>query len=89
MPILDQGKVWACTGFALATIAHYLLRRRKIHPDKSRVSPAMMFEMARRYDDYTGENIRIERARRHERLVPARRLHRAALAVAGTQAVGA
>ena len=56
VPILDQGKVWACTGFALATIAHYLLRRRKIHPDKSRVSPAMMFEMARRYDDYTGEN---------------------------------
>jgi len=46
---------WACTGFALATVVHYLLRRRTTHPDHSIVSEAMLFEMARRYDDYTGE----------------------------------
>jgi len=47
---------WACTGFALATVVHCLLRRRAIHPDHSTVSEAMLFEMARRYDDYTGES---------------------------------
>jgi hypothetical protein len=47
---------WACTGFALATVVHYLLRRRQTLPDLSEVSEAMLFEMARRYDDYTGEN---------------------------------
>jgi hypothetical protein len=30
VPILDQGEEGACTGFGLATIAHYLLRRRQV-----------------------------------------------------------
>lgn len=47
---------WACTGFALATVVHYLLRRRTIHRDPTVVSEAMLFEMARRYDDYTGDS---------------------------------
>ena len=47
---------WACTGFALATVVHYLLRKRAVHPDHSTVSEAMLFEMARRHDDYTGDN---------------------------------
>ena len=47
---------WACTGFALATVVHYLLRKREVHPDHSVVSEAMLFEMARRHDDYTGDN---------------------------------
>ena len=46
---------WACTGFALSTIVHYLLRKRAVHPDRSIVSAAMLFEMARRHDDYTGD----------------------------------
>lgn len=46
---------WACTGFALATVVHYLLRRRETHRDNSLVSEAMLFEMARRHDDYTGD----------------------------------
>ena len=46
---------WACTGFALSTVVHYLLRRRTTHADHTIVSEAMLFEMARRYDDYTGE----------------------------------
>lgn len=51
-----QSTAWACTGFALATVVHYLLRRRTTHRDDSIVSEAMLFEMARRYDDYTGES---------------------------------
>ncbi len=50
-----QSTAWACTGFALATVVHYLLRRRATHRDETIVSEAMLFEMARRHDDYTGE----------------------------------
>ena len=56
VPILDQGKEGACTGFGLATVANYLLRRRKIIPDVKPVSPRMIYEMARRYDEWPGEN---------------------------------
>ncbi len=51
-----HGTAWACTGFALSTVAHYLLRRREVHRDEANVSSAMFFEMARRYDDYTGDS---------------------------------
>jgi hypothetical protein len=54
IPVLHQGKSWACTGFALATVVHYMLRRREINPDWTEVSPAMLFEMARRHDEYPG-----------------------------------
>ena len=56
VPILDQGKEGACTGFGLATVANYLLRRRKRVPDAIAVSPRMIYEMARRYDEWPGEN---------------------------------
>ncbi len=46
VPILDQGMEGACTGFGLATVAHYLLKRRKTHPDPTPVSPRMIYEMA-------------------------------------------
>jgi len=39
LPILDQGREDACTGFALATVVHYLLRRRQVDPDTAAVSP--------------------------------------------------
>jgi hypothetical protein len=55
-PILDQGEEGACTGFGLATVAHYLLRRRKVVPDTKEVSPWMIYEMARRYDEWPGES---------------------------------
>ena len=32
-PILNQGHEGACTGFGLATVANYLLRRRQVVPD--------------------------------------------------------
>lgn len=55
VPILDQGQEGACTGFGLATVANYLLRRRKVVPDATMVSPRMLYDMARRYDEWPGE----------------------------------
>jgi len=56
VPILDQGQEGACTGFGLAAVAHFLLNRRKVVPDPTRVSPRMIYEMARRYDEWPGED---------------------------------
>ena len=56
VPVLDQGQEGACTGFGLATVAHYLLKSRKIHPDTDPVSPRMFYEMARRYDEWEGSD---------------------------------
>ena len=56
VPILDQGTEGACTGFGLATVAQYLLRRRAVVPDPEPVSPRMFYEMAKRYDDWPGED---------------------------------
>ena len=55
VPILDQGEEGACTGFGLATVANYLLRRRKVIPDRTPVSPWMFYSMAKRYDEWRGE----------------------------------
>jgi hypothetical protein len=55
VPILDQGTEGACTGFGLATVVHYLLRTRKVVPDPEAVSPRMLYDMARRYDEWPGE----------------------------------
>ena len=55
VPILDQGQEGACTGFGLATVANYLLLRRKVVPDPISVSPRMLYEMAKRYDEWPGE----------------------------------
>jgi len=56
VPILDQGREGACTGFGLATVIHYLLRSRRVVPDRGEVSPWMLYDMARRYDEWPGEN---------------------------------
>ena len=50
--ILNQGQEGACTGFALAAVANYLLHNQG---QTRRVSPRMMYEMARRYDEWPGE----------------------------------
>ena len=55
VPILDQGAEGACTGFGLATVTNYLLRKRKEVKGKDSVSPRMMYEMAKRYDEWPGE----------------------------------
>jgi len=55
VPVLDQGQEGACTGFGLATVANYLLRGRRVLPDTKPVSPRMLYEMAKRYDEWPGE----------------------------------
>jgi len=56
LPVLDQGKDGACTGFALATVANYLLRVRGKDPEADEVSAWMLYAMAKRYDEWPGEN---------------------------------
>lgn len=51
--ILNQGQEGACTGFALSAVINYLLNKRGI---KRVVSPRMLYEMARCYDEWPGEN---------------------------------
>ncbi|HEY7767544.1 C1 family peptidase [Longimicrobium sp.] len=55
VPVLNQGREGACTGYALATVAHYLLRTRQRVPDTGDVSPKMLYDLARRYDEWPGE----------------------------------
>jgi hypothetical protein len=50
--VLDQGNEGACTGFALSAAINFLLDRRGI---KRVVSPRMLYEMARCYDEWPGE----------------------------------
>jgi papain like protease len=56
VPILDQGREGACTGFGLATVIHYLLRTRAVVPDRRAVSARMLYDMARRYDEWPGDS---------------------------------
>lgn len=56
VPVLDQGNEGACTAFGLATVAHALLRTRKPVPDDNLVSARMLYDMARRYDEWGGES---------------------------------
>jgi hypothetical protein len=55
VPILNQGTEGACTGFGLATVANYLLRKRKVVADPKPVSARMIYAMAKRYDEWPGE----------------------------------
>lgn len=56
VPVLDQGTEGACTGFGLATVCNYLLRTRDIEPDEAPVSPFMLYQLAKRYDEWPGED---------------------------------
>jgi len=53
LSILDQGRQGACTGFGLAAVINYL---RATRGQAEQVSPAMLFAMAKRYDQWPGEN---------------------------------
>ncbi|RJG13549.1 peptidase C1 [Pseudomonas cavernicola] len=55
--ILDQGREGACTGFGLACVVNYL-RWRKNGNGKvpESVSPRMLYNYARRYDEFAGED---------------------------------
>ncbi|MBS0179659.1 MAG: C1 family peptidase [Nitrospira sp.] len=57
--ILDQGTEGACTGFALSAVINYQLAYRNLINVRDRdraVSPRMLYEMARRYDEWPGED---------------------------------
>ncbi len=59
--ILDQGKEGACTGFALAAVINFHLVKNKCCTargirGKDGVSPKMLYDMARRYDEWPGQN---------------------------------
>lgn len=55
IPILNQGYEGACTGFGLATVVNYLLTTRTVVSDCNPVSPRMLYELAKRYDEWPGE----------------------------------
>ncbi len=65
VPVLNQEGEGegACTGFALATVCHYLLRRRKVHPDKAEVSARMLYKMAKRTNEWPGDKYKGQNAR--------------------------
>lgn len=55
--ILDQGQEGACTGFGLACVVNYLRWRKQGLPTRiESVSPRMLYNFARRYDEYEGED---------------------------------
>ncbi len=55
--ILDQGQEGACTGFGLACVVNYLRWRKGGWPQRMEsVSPRMLYNFARRYDEYAGED---------------------------------
>lgn len=56
--ILDQGQEGACTGYGLAAAVNYLLWRQSgmKMKKKDRVSPRMLYTLARYYDEWPDEN---------------------------------
>lgn len=55
--ILDQGQEGACTGFGLACVVNFLRWRKAGYPAQlPGVSPRMLYTLARRYDEYAGED---------------------------------
>ncbi len=51
--ILNQGQEGACTGFALAAVVNFL---RTLQGHTTQVSPRMLYELARRYDEWPGQD---------------------------------
>lgn len=58
--VLDQGVEGACTGFGLAACINYLRFHRQIEKGEkaptSSVSPGMLYQLARIYDEWDGED---------------------------------
>jgi hypothetical protein len=55
--ILDQGQEGACTGFGLACMVNYLRWCKQGYSSSlESVSPRMLYNYARRYDEYAGED---------------------------------
>jgi len=58
--VLNQGKEGACTGFGLAAVVNFLIHNRSDTPPLMKegegASARMLYEMAKRYDEWEGEN---------------------------------
>jgi hypothetical protein len=55
--ILAQGREGACTGFGLTCVINYMRWIKERTPtDMTSVSPRMLYTLARRHDEYEGEN---------------------------------
>ncbi|MEG1040905.1 MAG: C1 family peptidase [Pseudomonas sp.] len=58
--VLDQGSEGACTGFGLACVVNYLLWLQHLAlggtGSFAAVSPRMLYELARRYDEWPGDD---------------------------------
>ncbi|TDF81879.1 C1 family peptidase [Pseudomonas sp. H9] len=58
--VLDQGSEGACTGFGLACVVNYLLWLQHLALGSTgsfaAVSPRMLYELARRYDEWPGDD---------------------------------
>ena len=58
--IRNQGTAGACTGFGLACVVNYLLWIRHLRAESKarfeQVSPRMLYEMAKRYDEWPGQD---------------------------------
>ena len=56
--VLDQGKEGACTGFGLAAVLNFLDKKRQLLGAQPRgpVSARMLYEMARKFDEWPGED---------------------------------
>ena len=56
--IRDQGQEGACTGFGLAAVIDRLIKesKRKFKRKDINVSARMLYEMAQRYDEWSGED---------------------------------
>lgn len=55
--VLNQGREGACTGFGLACVVNYLRWIRAGTPERlESVSPRMLYQFARRNDEYAGED---------------------------------
>lgn len=54
LPVLNQEKSNACTGFALASVVYHLQRAAGSKASEATVSPYMLYSMARRYDEFPG-----------------------------------
>ncbi len=57
--VLDQGSEGACTGFGLAAVINYLgfvISLQKPEVQARKVSPAMLYQLARMYDEWPGED---------------------------------
>jgi hypothetical protein len=52
IPVLNQGDTSGCTGFALASVVHWLTKEDGRPAEQ--VSPFMLYSMARRYDEFSG-----------------------------------